>query len=843
MTASSLPIDDVLPRLVSELRRHRCAVLRAPTGAGKTTRVPPALLDAGLAGDRAILVLEPRRLAARAAARRIAFERGWRVGGEVGFHVRFDRQASDKTRILVLTEGLLVRYLQDDPFLERAGVVVFDEFHERNLDTDLALALVRKVQLEARRDLKVVVMSATIETEGIARFLGDAPVVESEGRLFPVDVDYFGASAHAGVVERIGPAVSRALDSTSGDVLVFLPGVGEIRRAHEALAPLANRRNLALFDLYGDLPAEEQDAVLRPADRRKVVLATNVAETSITIEGVTAVVDSGLARILRYDAGVGLDRLELVSISRASAEQRAGRAGRTGPGICLRLWSEAEQRSMSEREEPEIRRVDLAGPALQLRCFGENDLSAFPWFESPPTGALERATRLLELLGAVSSRGVTEIGRAMGRIPAHPRIARLLLEGARLGCGREAALAAALLSERDPFARGRPGGRHRHSSDSDVLDRVRALEDFERTGRVPGELGDLNGGAARFLLRARDDLVRHAEGGKPRRSSGGEPALLRALLAAYPDRVALRRDGDDARGVMVGGRGVRLAEESAVREAELFVCVDLDAGKRGERAEALVRLASAIEREWLPKERLREEVATRFDEGREAVTASRRVLYEDIVLEEAQVGLPDSAEVERTLAEAAARDLEKALPLADEEVTRFLSRLRCLRAWMPELGLPAFEDEELRALLPELCAGARSFGDLRKLPLVGLLKSKLSRAQAVALEREAPERIRVPSGSSVAVAYEIGKPPVLAVRIQEVFGLADTPRIAGGRVKVLMHLLAPNHRPQQVTDDLRSFWNGAYREVRKELSRRYPRHAWPEDPWNAPPERRPRRRH
>jgi ATP-dependent helicase HrpB len=846
MAATTLPIDSVLPRLVAELREHPCAVLRAPTGAGKTTRVPPALLDAGLAGDKTILMLEPRRLAARAAARRIAFERNWRVGGEVGFHVRFDRQASERTRILVLTEGLLVRYLQDDPFLEEAGAVVFDEFHERNLDTDLALALVRKVQLEARRDLRVLVMSATIETEPIARFLGGAPVVESEGRLFPVDVAYLGsderaarpgANPQARLVERLGPAVARALDATAGDVLVFLPGVGEIRRAHEALEPLAQRRNLALLDLYGDLPADEQDAVLRRADRRKVVLATNVAETSVTIEGISAVVDTGLARISRYDAGVGLDRLELVRISRASAEQRAGRAGRTGPGICLRLWSEAEQRSMQEREEPEIRRVDLAGPALQLLGFGERDLARFPWFEAPSATALERALRLLEALGAIGSHGVSPLGREMARIPAHPRIARLLLEGARLSCEEEAALAGALLAERDPLSRAR--GPSRRSSDSDVLDRVRALEEFEQ-GR--GSSADLNVGGARFVLRARDDLLRHA-GRKGRRGRARDDrAVLRALLAAYPDRVARRRQRDDPRGVMVGGRGVRLAEESAVREAELFLCVDLDAGRRGERAEALVRQASAIERGWLAKDRVREEVSASFDEAREAVTASRKFLYEDLVLEESQAALPEAAEVERALAEAAARDLGRALPLTEAEVERFLARVRCLRGWMPELGLPSFDEVEIAALLPELCAGARSFADLRKLPLAEILKSKLTRPQSLALDREAPERIRVPSGSQIAVAYEPGKPPVLAVRIQEVFGLADTPRIAGGRVKVLMHLLAPSHRPQQVTDDLRSFWNGAYREVRKELARRYPRHAWPEDPWNAPPERRPQRR-
>jgi ATP-dependent helicase HrpB len=344
------------------------------------------------------------------------------------------------------------------------------------------------------------------------------------------------------------------------------------------------------------------------------------------------------------------------------------------------------------------------------------------------------------------------------------------------------------------------------------------------------------------VLRARDDLLRHAGGGRDRRDAGDPDGLLRALLAAYPDRVARRRQSGDPRGVMVGGRGVRIAEESSVHEAELFLCIDIDAGKRGERAEALVRQASAIERAWLPQERLREEIAARFDESREAVTASRRVLYEDLVLEEAQTALPESEEVERVLAEAAARDLGRALPLADEEVVKFLARLRCLRAWMPELDLPAFDDAGIIALLPELCAGSRSFADLRGLPLDELLRSKLSRIQAHALEREAPERIRVPSGSPIAIQYEVGRPPVLAVRIQEVFGLADTPRVAGGRVKVVMHLLGPNHRPQQVTEDLRSFWNGAYQDVRKELARRYPRHAWPEDPWNAPPERRPKRR-
>ena len=820
-----LPIDAVLPRLVEALRANACAVLRAPTGAGKTTRAPPALLDAGIAGARQVLMLEPRRLAARAAARRIAAERGARLGDEVGFHVRFDRQASDETRILVVTEGLLVRMLQDDPFLEDVGAVLLDEFHERNLDTDLALALVRKIQLEVRSDLKLVVMSATFDTAEVARFLGDCPVVESEGRLFPVEARWIPVEARRPLHEGLVTGVLQALDATGGDVLAFLPGGGEIRRAREALEPLARKRDLLLVELYGDLPMEKQDAALSRADRRKVVLATNVAETSVTVEGVTAVVDTGLARVLRFDPSVGLDRLELSRISRASAVQRTGRAGRTAPGVCFRLWSQAEERSLREREDPEIRRVDLAGPVLQLAAFGESDVRAFRWLEPPAEAALARAEELLALLGALDGRGLTAIGRAMARIPAHPRIARLLLEGERLHCVREAAIAGALLTERDPF-RGPRARSSARRTDSDVLERVLALE-------------HLDSPAASFVLRAAKDLERHV---KSPRGRGDEHALPRALLAAYPDRVARRRAKEDRRGVMVGGRGVTLAEESGVVDAELFLCIDVDAGRRGERAEALVRQASAVEREWLPEERIRTETQVRFDAGREAVVALRTTRYQDLALEEVATGLPEGGEVARALAEAAAADLERALPLRDEETRAFLARLRSLRGWIPELGLPAFDEHELKELLPELCEGSRSFADLRKLPLAEILKGRLAHEQRRALDREAPEHLTVASGSSVRLVYEPGQSPVLAVRIQEVFGMADTPRIAGGRVRVRMHLLGPNYRPQQVTDDLASFWNGAYAEVRRELKRRYPRHAWPEDPWRATPEGRPRPR-
>ncbi|MBI5362234.1 MAG: DEAD/DEAH box helicase [Planctomycetes bacterium] len=930
-----LPIDGVLPQVVDALRSSACVVLRAPTGAGKTTRVPPAVLDAGLAGSKQVVMLEPRRIAARAAARRMAQERdggrGVELGGEVGFHVRFDRVASARTKILVVTEGLLVRMLQDDPFLERVGVLVFDEFHERNLDTDLALALARKVQLEARPDLKLVVMSATIATKRVAEWLGGAAVVESEGRLHPVMIEHLEREEDRPVPLQVAAGVQRVLGSTRGDVLAFLPGVGEIKRTSDELAGFAQRNGLALHELYGDLPPEEQDAVLRRGSRRKIVLATNVAETSVTIDGVTAVVDSGLARVMRFDPGVGLDRLELERISRASADQRAGRAGRTEPGVALRLWTAAAQRSLDEDTDPEIRRVDLAGPVLQLLSFGERDVRAFPWFEAPAEAALEQALELLARLGALDARGLTDVGRALARVPSHPRIARLLLEGARRDCASWCAVAGALLSERDPFLRApRRGvlqagrGANKHHSDSDLLDRVVALEDFEHNGARNSLVGELNASAARFVLRAADQLARESErafrrgtrsatGGGAGSSSAdsmgstgstsstgwtgaagsagatgskgasgqgpeepskhdvrpikpgndatsarskddtrlrgdvakragesielsatAEEDFLRCVLAAWPDRVARRRAEGDRRAVMLGGRGVRLADESAVMDHELFVCAELDGGRRGERAEATVRLASAIERDWLARDRVRVADEVAFDKEKERVFAVRRTYFEDLVLEEAPTGQIDDAAAGEALAEAAGTDLARLIPLSDAKLANFLARVRSLASWMPDAELPRFDDAWLRAHLGELLHGCRSFDDARKRNWIELLKQQLDWKEQQLLEKEAPERLQVPSGSWITLDYAEGRAPALAVRIQEVFGLADTPRIAGGRVKVVLHLLAPNYRPQQVTEDLASFWNGAYQDVRKELRARYPKHSWPDDPWNAP---------
>jgi ATP-dependent helicase HrpB len=849
-----LPIDPVLPRLIDTLRTNSCVVLRAPTGAGKTTRVPPALLDAGPAGQGRVLLLEPRRLAARAAARRMATERGGRLGNEVGYQVRFDRQATAKTRLLVITPGLLPRFLASDPFLEKYGIVLFDEFHERSLDNDLALGLVRLIQQTVRPELRIGVMSATLATESVANYLGGCPVIAAEGRQFPVEIEHRPRPERRGWPTAIAGAVRDLLDRTNGDVLVFLPGFYEIRQAARQLEALADERRLAVLPLHGDLPAEQQDVALLPQERRKVVLATNVAETSVTIEGITGVVDSGLARMLTFDPALGLDRLEVTPISRASADQRAGRAGRTRPGICIRLWSASAHRARPEQTEPEIRRVDLAGAVLQLFSLHETDVTRFPWPESPRPEAVQQGLALLRRLGAIDDNGLTSLGHTLARLPVHPRLGRLLVAGQRRGVADRAALAAALLSERDPFIRS-TSSTVRHATASDVLDRVEALEEFAHHGRTETPLGTINRGAGRFVLRARDQLLRLAmtrSASKDERvlsteysvlsssDLSDEPkdhAFLCCLLAAFPDRVARRREPGSRRGILMGGRGVRLAPSSGVIESELFLCIDVDSAG----TEALVRQASAVQRDWLPSEQLRATTEVAFNAEIERVTARRRLYFEDLLLQETQAALPDEEQTSRALAEAAIQHLDRVLPAGDSPAGMYLTRIRCLRDWLPELGLPPFDESSLRELVNSLCPGCRSFADLRAADWLGAIQSRLTHAQRQALEREAPERLQVPSGSRVTLRYESSRPPVLAVRIQEVFGWPDTPRIAAGRVRVLLHLLAPNYRPQQVTDDLASFWANTYPQVRKELRARYPKHAWPENPLEAIPERRPRR--
>lgn len=833
-----LPIDPLIPEIVSALRTSTGAVVLAPPGAGKTTRIPPALAAAPWlrrSEHPAVVLLQPRRVAARAAAARIGEEQGWRLGHEVGYHIRFDNRTTPRTRVRVLTEGILTRQIQSDPFLEGIGCVILDEFHERSIHTDLALALLREVQTTVREDLRIVVMSATMDPRPVARFLGDVPVFDSPGRIFPVEIRYLERPDSAPVWEKAASAVRRALDvpaSDSGHVLVFLPGIGEIRRTEGLL----RESGADLHVLHSSVPADEQDRTLRPSPRRKVILATNIAETSLTIDGVRTVIDSGLVRVLVHDARLGIDRLELRRISRASATQRSGRAGRTAPGRCLRLWTDAEQSALEEHAPPEIHLIDLASMVLTLRAYGVRDLDRFNWFEPPRPENLARAERFLAMLGATAPDGtLSPLGRRLASLPLHPRLGRLLLAGADAGLPREAATLAALLSERDILASPHESRRREAGweGNSDLLDR---LEAFERGRHSPA----FDTQAVRAVERVRDeltDLVRRQHGVPMTPSLPRDEALRRALLLAYPDRVTVRRPHDPARGLMVGGRGIVLEPSSVVRRAPLFLSLDPRDPVSGDTTESRVSLASAVEAEWLEESfphLLERRLASRFDPERGRVLTHRQTVFAGLVVRETGARPSDDPEgTARALYEHLRRD-PAALFEADEEVARWLARVRLLRSAMPELGLPDFTSECLDDILREACAGATSLDQVRGAELLAHLENRLTWPQRSALDEHAPKALEVPSGNRIRLQYPADGPPVLAVRIQELFGLPENPRVAAGRVPVVLHLLGPNYRPVQVTSDLRSFWNTTYAEVRKELRARYPRHPWPEDPWNAP---------
>lgn len=838
-----LPIDAVVAQITERLRASRSLVLVAPPGAGKTTRVPPAILRAGLLeGENPNLVmLQPRRVAARASAQRIAEENGWTLGREVGYHVRFDRKLEDQTRVRVLTEGILTRQLLDDPFLPGIGAVLLDEFHERSLHTDVTIALLREVQQTVRPDLRIVVMSATLDAAPVAKFLGDCPVVRSEGRAYPVEVSHAGSFAPRPLehlADRVADAVTGAIaHEDAGDVLVFLPGAEEIRRAGRRLDALAAQHDLLVLPLHGSLPAEEQTRALRPARQRKVILSTNVAETSLTIDGVRTVIDSGLARVAGYDPRRGLDRLELKRISRASATQRAGRAGRTAPGRCIRLWSAQQDRALEEFELPEIRRVDLAGTVLALHAWGQTDPRKFGWYEPPTDAAVTSAEDLLEMLGALEEHRITALGQRMMELPVHPRLARLLIDAAAHGLLREGATVAALLSEKDILRSAEPAGGPRQRTTqgpSDLTQRIDALERAEAS-HFAIHLRDagIDPAAARQAAKTRDDLLRIGRR-LPVTKRDGE--LLKLPLLAYPDRVCRRR-GDSERAAIVGGGGVKLAPESVVTKAEFFLALDARHDERSATREALVRVASEIHVEWLeelfPHEvrRVRDVV---YDAERDRVVGRIAIYYRDLLLHEDRNAAIDPDKAAAALGEAA-RPRAGELFRSDEAAAKVLARVALLREKMPEHPWPAFDDAELGDLLASAAPGKRSLEELKRTSLVPLLMSRLAWPLDRLLDEHAPESIAVPTGNKIRVEYSPGQAPVLAVRLQEMFGVTDTPRIAAGRVPVLLHLLGPNYRPVQITDDLRSFWTTTYFQVRKDLRVRYPKHSWPEDPLTAPP--------
>jgi ATP-dependent helicase HrpB len=852
-----LPIDSHLPEIVARVRESRALVLVAEPGAGKTTRVPPAILGAKVLDSEHpnLVMLQPRRVAARAAAERIAQENGWALGNEVGYHVRFDRKISDATRLRVLTEGILTRQLLDDPFLEGIGAVVLDEFHERSLHTDMAIALLREVRQTVREDLILIVMSATLDAEPVSRFLGDCPIVKVAGRGFPIEVEYRGLPAGAMSAltpDRVAGAVRDGVTSRAdgGDVLVFLPGAEEIRRAGKLLETLAQERELLVLPLHGSLPFEEQARALRRADRRKIILATNIAETSLTIDGVDTVIDSGLARVAGYDVDRGLDRLELSQISKASATQRAGRAGRTGPGRCVRLWSQRDEQAMADFELPEIRRVDLCGTVLSLHAWGKSDPRSFGWYEPPSEEALAAAERLLEMLGALKNGAITEVGRQLMAVPAHPRLGRLLLAASEAGALREGAALAALLSEKDIIAiDGSKPYRDRGPATqgpSDLLTRLEMLDCAERSNFAPHLRSEgIDPVAARTVARLRDDLLRQSRRlpGGPRREPD-EQTLLKLPLYAYPDRVVRRRESDPAAGAIVGGGGVRLAPESIVRQAEFYLALDARHDTRSAAREAVVRVASRIEPEWLEElfsNAIRRERTVVYDPERDRVVAHGTTSYRDLIVREDQDARPDPELAAEALGRAA-RPMALEIFEGDEPAREWLARLALLRKFMPDQPWPQMDAEELGDLLASAASGKRSLDELRKSQLIPLLQGRLVYPLDRLFEEHAPESLPVPSGSRIRLSYSKGERPVLAARLQELFGWTDTPRIAGGRVAVVIHLLAPNYRPVQITDDLRSFWSTMYFQVRKDLRVRYPKHSWPEDPLTAQPEAKGRRR-
>lgn len=755
----ALPVDALIPSILESLRTNPNLVLEAPPGAGKTTRVPAALLSA-TRGE--ILVLEPRRLAARLAARRVAAELGETPGQTVGYQVRFEQVAGPATRLRFLTEGVLTRRLLSDPDLRDVDTVIIDEFHERHLEGDLALALLHRLQQTRRPDLRLIIMSATLHGEPISAFLGGCPMLRSDGRLFDLTVSYTPSSADSLEI-LVANAVETVVKEADGDILVFLPGAAEIRRCQRSLDRFAQLRDLLVLPLYGDLTPQEQDRAVSPADRRKVILSTNVAESSITVEGVRAVIDSGLARVAKDNPWTGLARIEIQRVAQASATQRAGRAGRTGPGRVIRLFTQEDFLRRPLYDTPEITRRELAQLCLDLHAAGLTDPRALPWLDPPPDAALTAAEDLLHRLGALDPSGsITEFGRRLAALPIHPRLAALALHGGAEGCAAAAALAAG----------NRPQA-------GQIEDQLRRLIGTKRSQSTP---------------------------------------LPQAYLRAFPDRVARRRKDKEL--LLSGGASAILLNDKGVETAEFVVAVDIE--DRPDQGLPIVRQASRIEPDWLLDlfpDRVTARDTVTWNRAAERVESVSALVYDNLVIEESRGKAADAGNV------LAAKAMEAGVQrFADADAVQALQN-RAAFAGLPPL--------DLEAAFRQLCEGLTSFRELEQAARNGgLERALLDPAAQSAIDRLAPSSIRLPSGRRAKVEYAPGQPPWVASRLQDFFGMSETPRIGAG-IPLVVHLLAPNRRPVQMTQDLAGFWERLYPQVRKELSRRYPRHSWPENPYNV----------
>lgn len=814
-----LPIDQTLPELLKALGRHPNVVLQAPPGAGKTTRVPPALLHQSWLGKQKIILLEPRRLAARNAAHFMAASLGEQVGQTVGYRVRLDSRVGPATRIEVVTEGVLTRMLQADPALEGVGLVIFDEFHERSLQADLGLALCLESQAALRDDLKILVMSATLDGAAVAKLLGDAPVVASEGRGYPVEVRYAPPPVRHNrqqLLQHVAAVTSAALHQEHGSALVFLPGSAEIRRVEQLLRAMPLGDDIVIAPLYGELPLAAQELAIQPPPKgqRKLVLATNIAETSLTIEGIRTVIDAGLARVPRFEAATGLTRLETVNISQAAAEQRRGRAGRLEAGNCYRLWHAG--RHLLAQDSPEILAADLAPLALELARWGCRDPEQLRWLDPPPSASYQQALALLRHLGAVDAAGrITAHGEAMAELPLPPRLGHMVLRGEALGAGRLACQLAALLSERDPLRRS-------DVQDSDLHSRLALLQDDTPAARL-----------LQHIRRSAHQLQRQ-------RGIGDEAvdlSLTGVLLGcAYPDRIAQRRPGEQGRYRLANGRGACFAAHQALANEPWLVIASLAAGER----EAHILLAAAIDADQIEThfaDLIESRASVRWEPREQAVWARQQRRFDALVLDDTPLEKPDPELVRAALIDGIRQNGLRCLPWS-KATQSWRSRVRFLQCLDKERW-PDVSDaallERLEEWLAPFLTGMSRLSHLEKLDLQPALNILLPWPQQRQLDELAPTHIQVPSGSRIAIDYN-NDPPILAVRLQEMFGHNDTPTIANGKVKLLLQLLSPAQRPVQVTQDLKGFWNGSgYVEVKKDMKGRYPKHYWPDDPLQAEP--------
>ncbi|CAM3151998.1 ATP-dependent helicase HrpB [Paenibacillus lupini] len=824
---TQLPIDRVLPQVLEALQKGTNAVLVAEPGAGKTTRVPLALLKEAWLEGRKIIMLEPRRLAARSAAKYMASMLGEQVGDTVGYRVRLDTKVSARTKIEVVTEGVLTRMLQEDQALEQVGAVLFDEFHERHLHGDLGLALALQSQTLLREDLRLVVMSATLDAEPVAELLGGAPIIKSSGRVYPVETFYRSTRIEGKVEPQIAQTIVQALREHAGDVLVFLPGIGEIRRTAGLLAQAGLDSSIRITELHGSLPLEAQDAAVAPCKpgERKVVLATSIAESSLTVEGIRIVVDSGLMRVPRFSPRTGMTRLATTSVSQASADQRRGRAGRLAPGVCYRLWTEQEHPYLPLQNTPELLETDLTPLALELAVWGVMKPTELAWLDPPPQVAYRQSFDLLTLLHAIDEEGrPTEWGSRIAKLGLHPRLGFMLLKAEQLGLAAAACELAALLSERDLLPQER---------NVDVRLRLEALRGY--SGRLVADRGAIQ----RVKAQAQQWSRMLQENGKQQQLADGSEGIadIGLLLAfAYPDRIAQRRS--DGRYLLANGRGAVLPELQPMSRAAYLVAAELDdAG-----VESRIRLAAELNMDRLEQaagEQLQVEEAVEWDMDAHAVRARRRIRLGAIILKEAPLQQPSPERVAIALADGIARE---GLELLSMSKAAKQLQARMLLMAQHNSGWPDVSEENLLAtvqdwLLPHLY-GMKNRSDLQRLNMVQLLEGLLSWTQRQELDEQVPTHMTVPSGSRIPIDYSDPDAPFIAVRLQELFGLQETPRLAGGRLPLTLHLLSPSQRPVQVTRDLQSFWNEAYFEVKKDLKGRYPKHYWPDDPYAAQPTNR-----